>query len=208
MLREHLNDGVALWAAIKARHVRDQPASRYNSYIELMSMELKDGEPLAAFDACVHNVMRHVKLHHPTAFTLADLDKELISMVVLPGLSRHTSCSVTRLYFAAQRHAQQRQQAQHRATAAEDMNCQAAPVMYGLAADAEGVCVHLLRLRQPLLLQRPTRRTASPLAAVVVGGYWRRVLVFGFVIRLVCAVQVRLLQRQPLDERLLQEADR
>ena len=44
-LREHLNNGVALWAAIKARHVRDQPASRYNSYIELMSMELKDGEP-------------------------------------------------------------------------------------------------------------------------------------------------------------------
>ena len=137
-LREHLNDGVALWAAIKARHVRDQPASRYNSYIELMSMELKDGEPLAAFDARVHDVMRRVKLHRPTAFTLADLDKELISMVVLRGLSRHTSCSVL---VSTLLHSDTLSDVDKLSTelAAEDMNRQAAPAMYGLAADAEGV---------------------------------------------------------------------
>ena len=97
-----------------------------------MSIELKDGEPRAAFDACVYDVMRSVKLHRPHG-----VDSRLISTrsssawLWLRGLSRHTSCSVLVSTLLQQRQRLSNVNNLSTELAAEDMNREAPPAMYG-----------------------------------------------------------------------------
>ena len=130
-------------------------------------------------------------------------------MVVLHGLSRHTSCSVL---VSTLLHSDTLSDVDKLSTelTAEDMNCQAAPAMYGLAADAEGVlpcircactshCCCSVHHDEQQVLSPPRSQVGGLLAT-------RHRLRHGRQTRL--RAQVRLLQRQPLDGRLLQEADR
>ena len=89
-----MDNAHAMWKALKQRHVQVKATSRINEYSEFFSLHLKEGEKLSDLARQVHEGMHCIQACRPTPFTLESLDKELVLMGIINGLSEDPSCRV------------------------------------------------------------------------------------------------------------------
>src|SRR6201996_1463575 len=83
-----------MWAALKARHVQVKATSCFHEYSDFFSICLREGEQLSDLAGCVQEGMCLIQAQRPSPFTLEDLDKELVLMGIISGLSEDPSCRV------------------------------------------------------------------------------------------------------------------
>src|ERR1700742_92947 len=138
-VREHQDDAVKMWAALKARHVQVKATSRFHEYSDFFSICLREGEQLSNLAGCVQEGMHRIQAQRPSPFTLEDLDKELVLMGIISGLSEDPSCRVlvTQLLHSSSLDFS----AIYNDLALEDSNRGCNPALYGLQHNSEGVLV-------------------------------------------------------------------
>src|ERR1700742_2215325 len=138
-VREHQDNAVKMWAALKARHVQVKATSRFHEYSDFFSIRLREGEQLSDLAGHVQEGMRRIQAQRPTPFTLEDLDKELVLMGIISGLSEDPSCRVlvTQLLHSSSLDFS----AVYNDLALEDSNRGCNPALYGLQRNSEGVLV-------------------------------------------------------------------
>ena len=93
LVRQHLDDPVAMWKALETQHVSKKPGSRFNAYNELFSISKKDDESLKDMATRIETVMQQILDLRPLNFTLKDLDSELQSMALIRALPEASAFS-------------------------------------------------------------------------------------------------------------------
>ena len=154
-VREHQDDAVKMWAALKARHVQVKATSRFHEYSDFFSIRLREGEQLSDLAGRVQEGMRRIQARRPSPFTLEDLDKELVLMGIISGLSEDPSCRVlvTQLLHSSSLDFS----AVYNDLALEDSNRGRNPMLYSLQRNSKGILVSILRY-QAIKFRRRTRR--------------------------------------------------
>src|ERR1700742_4651296 len=129
-VREHQDDAVKMWAALKARHVQVKATSHFHEYSDFFSICLREGGQLSNLAGCVQEGMRRIQAQRPSPFTLEDFDKELVLMGIISGLSEDPSCRVlaTQLLHSSSLNFS----AIYNDLALEDSNRGCNPSLYGL----------------------------------------------------------------------------
>jgi len=139
-LRASLDTAVALWTAIKARHVTDKSVTRYNTWYEFFSLRLVPGETLNVFAGHAQEVMRCIQEHRPNSgYDIATQDSKLIVHAVLRRLSNDKSCKtlVATLLGDATKLANITSLRERLVT--EDISHDTTPDLYGLKKSHHGV---------------------------------------------------------------------
>src|ERR1700759_2284299 len=138
-VREHQDDAVKMWAALKARHVQVKATSCFHEYSDFFNIRLREGEKLSDLAGRVQEGMRRIQARRPSPFTLEDLDKELVLMGIISGLSEDPSCRVlvTQLLHSSSLEFS----TVYNDLALEDSNRGRNPSLYGLQRNSEGVLV-------------------------------------------------------------------
>src|SRR6202012_3105730 len=138
-VREHQDDAVKMWASLKARHVQVKATSRFHEYSDFFSICLREGKKLSDLAGHVQEGMCHIQVQRPSPFTLEDLNKELILMGIISGLSEDPSCRVlvTQLLHLSSLNFS----AVYNDLALEDSNRGRNPSLYGLQRNSKGILV-------------------------------------------------------------------
>src|SRR6202000_2620888 len=138
-VREHQDDAVKMWAALKARHVQVKATSCFHEYSDFFSIRLREGKKLSDLVGRIQEGMCCIQARRPSPFTLEDLDKELILMGIISGLSEDPSCRVlvTHLLHSSSLDFS----AVYNDLVLEDSNRGRNPALYGLQRNSEGILV-------------------------------------------------------------------
>ena len=83
-----LEDPVAMWKVLKAKHIQERPATRFNAYSALLSIRKDDDDTLPMLITRVDKAMQEVKQLAPEKFTIEELYKDLASMALIQGVAR------------------------------------------------------------------------------------------------------------------------
>jgi len=101
-IRTIMGDPVKMWEELKAIHVQKRPSTRFNAYNTLLSILKLPEESLPSLTARIEKAMQDAKNLRPDAFTLDDLDGELMSMVMIRSLPPDFSSFVSSLILLPQ----------------------------------------------------------------------------------------------------------
>ena len=138
-VRASADDPVALWKALKDRHVQtDKVNARFNALDDFFSIRLEEGETLAHLATRVKDAMGLVQERRPDAFDLKKLDEELQIMAIIRAMSGSDSCRslVTSLMHSADLG---KLEALESSLLTEDIQRKKNPQLYGLETTPEGV---------------------------------------------------------------------
>lgn len=86
LTKEHLQDPKVLWDHLKAQHVLQNAAYRFNAYTDLFECKKKEGESLVALKDRVVALHNRVVATRPTDFKLSDLENDLKCMALIRAL--------------------------------------------------------------------------------------------------------------------------
>jgi hypothetical protein len=85
------DDPARIWTRLAEVHVSKRPAMRFNAYSDFFSIRKRDDESLTAMMARIDQAMQGIRNLRPSAFSIADLDDELISMALISALPQEYS---------------------------------------------------------------------------------------------------------------------
>ena len=85
-IREHHNNPITAWKALKDLFVQQKAGTRFVAYDEFFSIRKCPEESLTALSARVEHVMARIKELHPSTFDLTKLDDKLTCMALIHSL--------------------------------------------------------------------------------------------------------------------------
>ena len=80
------DDPVKMWAKLEAVHLQKKPGMRFNAWEEFFSIHMEESESLSSLVTRIDAAMIKVRNLRPDAFSLDDLDKELVAMTMIRAL--------------------------------------------------------------------------------------------------------------------------
>ena len=81
------DDPVKMWAKLEVVHLQKKPSMRFNAWEEFFSIHMEESESLSSLMTRIDAAMIKVRNLRPDAFSLDDLDKELVAMTMIRALS-------------------------------------------------------------------------------------------------------------------------
>ena len=97
-----LDDPEAMWKMLESLHVFKRPATRFNAYNALLGIQKAENESLPALTARVEKAMQEIKQTRPKAFTIDDLDSDLMCMALTRSLPSQYSNFISSLILLPQ----------------------------------------------------------------------------------------------------------
>ncbi|EPQ49729.1 hypothetical protein GLOTRDRAFT_51687, partial [Gloeophyllum trabeum ATCC 11539] len=85
-LQEIRDDPCAMWAKLKSVHLQKRPGARFTTYDALLGLQCTEGESLSSLAARATQLKQNMKLMRPAAFTVSQLDDELVLMALIRAL--------------------------------------------------------------------------------------------------------------------------
>ena len=85
------DDPCAMWKKLESIHLQKRPGARFNAYEALFSIKKAPDESLTALMTRVDTVMQQIQNLRPDSFTLSEMDKELVCMVLIRALPEEYS---------------------------------------------------------------------------------------------------------------------
>ena len=75
-----------IWIKLATAHVSKRPAMRFNAYADFFAIRKREDESLTALMTRIDQNMQNIRNLRPTAFSISDMDDELVSMAMITSL--------------------------------------------------------------------------------------------------------------------------
>ena len=96
LVRDVMENPVAMWKTLEDHHMQKKPSSRFTAYESLFNIAKQDSESLPALCSRVDDAMHTIKNLRPASFSVQELDDELSCMTLIRGCL--TVCCI-QVYF-------------------------------------------------------------------------------------------------------------
>jgi hypothetical protein len=101
-IEAHQDDPKKMWEELEAIHVQKRPSTRFIAYNTLLSITKQDEESLPSLTSRIEKAMQDIKQLRPKAFTITDLDNDLVSMTMVRSLGPEYQSFVSSLVLLPQ----------------------------------------------------------------------------------------------------------
>src|ERR1700742_3911264 len=101
-IEDFLDDPKKMWETLEAIHVQKRPTTRFIAYNSLLSITKQDDESLPSLTSRIEKSMQEIKSLRPKAFTIDDLDDDLVSMTMVRSLPSEYQSLVSSLILLPQ----------------------------------------------------------------------------------------------------------
>ena len=85
------DDPHAMWVKLESVHLQKRPGARFNAYEALFDIRKASDESLTSLMTRVDTAMEQIQNLRPDAFSLSDMDKELVCMTLIRALPEEYS---------------------------------------------------------------------------------------------------------------------
>jgi hypothetical protein len=85
-VEECSDDPVLMWTKLESVHLQKKPGMRFNAWEEFFSIHMEENESLSSLMTRIDAAMYKVKNLRTESFTIEELDKELVFMVMIRSL--------------------------------------------------------------------------------------------------------------------------
>ena len=86
LVRDVMENPVAMWKTLEDHHMQKKPSSRFTAYESLFNIAKQDSESLPALCSRVDDAMHTIKNLRPASFSVQELDDELSCMTLIRAL--------------------------------------------------------------------------------------------------------------------------
>ena len=101
-IEDFLDDPKKMWETLEAIHIQKRPTTRFIAYNSLLSITKQDDESLPSLTSRIEKSMQEIKSLRPKAFTIDDLDDDLVSMTMVRSLPSEYQSLVSSLILLPQ----------------------------------------------------------------------------------------------------------